>query len=162
MQYLGISVNVCMPSVYINFIAVESSKISLVIILILWNSMLSIKFSLYIVYFIVHCILYIVYFNYILYISESDGPSNGVCKSIASNTNGISSHLTGGGERIGYHAQAQSLPPQAEILKARANQAFAAEKYITALHLYNQAAQICPNSAVLYSNRAAALMKRKW
>ncbi|XP_047487482.1 WD and tetratricopeptide repeats protein 1-like isoform X2 [Penaeus chinensis] len=100
--------------------------------------------------------------NVVKHSKESDGPSNGVCKSIASNTNGISCHLTGGGERIGYHAQAQPLPPQAEILKARANQAFAAEKYITALHLYNQAAQICPNSAVLYSNRAAALMKRKW
>lgn len=133
-----------MLCVYTCFIAVQWTKISLVALPIPWISIASIRLSLYFA------------------LPESDGPSNGVCKSLASNTNGISSHLTGGGERIGYHAQAQPLPPQAEILKARANQAFAAEKYITALQLYNQAAQICPNSAVLYSNRAAALMKRKW
>ncbi|XP_071533166.1 WD and tetratricopeptide repeats protein 1-like isoform X2 [Panulirus ornatus] len=95
---------------------------------------------------------------------ETGGPSNGVCKSVTSSTNGISSHLTGGGDRLSpySHTPVPLLPPRAETLKARANQAFAAEKYIIALQLYNQAAQICPNSAVLYSNRAAALMKRKW
>lgn len=61
-----------------------------------------------------------------------------------------------------FHPPVPPLTPRAESLKARANQAFAAEKYITGLHLYNQAAEISPNSAVLYSNRAAALMKRKW
>ncbi|XP_045611608.2 WD and tetratricopeptide repeats protein 1 isoform X1 [Procambarus clarkii] len=95
---------------------------------------------------------------------ESDVPSNGVCKSVTTATNGISSHLASGVDRLPSfsHAPVPPLPPQAETLKARANQAFAAEKYITALQLYNQAAQLSPNSAVLYSNRAAALMKRKW
>nr|XP_053648382.1 WD and tetratricopeptide repeats protein 1-like isoform X2 [Cherax quadricarinatus] len=95
---------------------------------------------------------------------ESDGPSNGVCKSVTATTNGISCHLTGGVDRLPSYSNASvpPLPPQAETLKARANQAFAAEKYITALQLYNQAAELSPNSAVLYSNRAAALMKRKW
>ncbi|XP_066969854.1 WD and tetratricopeptide repeats protein 1-like isoform X4 [Macrobrachium rosenbergii] len=98
-----------------------------------------------------------------LHSKDGDGLSNGVCKSISSNTNGISSHLSNGEKTSSPRFPVSApLPPRAETLKARANQAFAAENYITALQLYNQAAQICPNSAVLYSNRAAALMKRKW
>lgn len=95
---------------------------------------------------------------------DSDEVSNGVCKSVSANTNGISSHLTEGGDRVSVYSYSPVPPltPRAESLKARANQAFAAEKYITGLQLYNQAAEISPNSAVLYSNRAAAYMKRKW
>ncbi|XP_042242617.1 LOW QUALITY PROTEIN: WD and tetratricopeptide repeats protein 1-like [Homarus americanus] len=94
---------------------------------------------------------------------DSDGPSNGVCKSVTSNTNGISSHITGGLDRLPpyCHTPVPPLPPQAETLKAGLTRH---------LQLRNtslpssciQAAQISPNSAVLYSNRAAALMKRKW
>ncbi|XP_050724944.1 WD and tetratricopeptide repeats protein 1-like isoform X3 [Eriocheir sinensis] len=99
-----------------------------------------------------------------LYSKESEELSNGVCKSVSANTNGISSHLTEGGDRVSVYSYppVPPLTPRAESLKARANQAFAAEKYITGLQLYNQAAELSPNSAVLYSNRAAALIKRKW
>lgn len=91
---------------------------------------------------------------------DTDSLSNGVCKTLS--TNGISNHLNGGERSSPRLLPPTVLPPRAETLKARANQAFAAEQYITALQLYNQAAQISPNSAVIYSNRAAALMKRKW
>ncbi|XP_045110144.1 WD and tetratricopeptide repeats protein 1-like isoform X1 [Portunus trituberculatus] len=99
-----------------------------------------------------------------LHSKECDAASNGMCKSVSANTNGISSHLTDEGDRMSmyFYPPVPPLTPRAESLKARANQAFAAEKYITGLQLYNQAAEISPNSAVLYSNRAAALMKRKW
>ncbi|KAK4291218.1 hypothetical protein Pmani_035935 [Petrolisthes manimaculis] len=97
-------------------------------------------------------------------VSESEEPTNGVCKCVSSSSNGISSHLAEGADRVPMfsYPSVPLLAPRAETLKARANQAFAAEKYITALQLYNQAVEISPNSPVLYSNRAAALMKRKW
>ncbi|KAK7019403.1 WD and tetratricopeptide repeat protein [Halocaridina rubra] len=93
---------------------------------------------------------------------DMESPSNGVWKSLSSTTNGISSHLSGGERPAPPFPATPPLHPNAEALKARANQAFAAEQYIIALQLYNLAAQLSPNSAVIYSNRAAALMKRKW
>ncbi|CAL4137291.1 unnamed protein product [Meganyctiphanes norvegica] len=89
---------------------------------------------------------------------ESESLTNGFSKHLSS-TNGISSHLSS----VSVTASSSvPLPPIAESLKARANQAFAGEQYILALQLYNKAIQICPNSPVLFSNRAAALLKRKW
>lgn len=44
----------------------------------------------------------------------------------------------------------------------QANYAFESQNYSGAVRLYNQAISLCADSAVLYGNRAAALMKRDW
>lgn len=55
-----------------------------------------------------------------------------------------------------------ALPPRVETLRLSANYAFEALDYATAVRLYNNAINLCQDSAVLYGNRAAALMKRDW
>ena len=52
--------------------------------------------------------------------------------------------------------------PEAEQLKLQANAAFQQRQYTTAIGLYSKALLKSPKSAVLYGNRAAACMKRKW
>ena len=54
------------------------------------------------------------------------------------------------------------LPSMADMLKRKANSFFENEKYNQAILLYNQAINVEPNSSILYGNRAAAFMKRKW
>ncbi|ESO93249.1 hypothetical protein LOTGIDRAFT_189887, partial [Lottia gigantea] len=54
------------------------------------------------------------------------------------------------------------LPPRVEYLKKRANNYFEKEEFTKAIIMYNQAISQLSNSSVLYSNRAAAYMKRKW
>jgi tetratricopeptide (TPR) repeat protein len=49
-----------------------------------------------------------------------------------------------------------------ESLKKKANVAFEKKKYSNAIHLYNEAIQLCPDSSVLYGNRSAALFYRAW
>jgi len=55
-----------------------------------------------------------------------------------------------------------SLPLAAEKLKLQANTAFQQCQFNSAIGLYSKALCKAPKSAVLYSNRAAALMKRNW
>ncbi|XP_034253371.1 WD and tetratricopeptide repeats protein 1-like [Thrips palmi] len=55
-----------------------------------------------------------------------------------------------------------TLPPRVETLRLEANDAFVALDYSAAVRLYNIAINLCKESAVLYGNRAAALMKRDW
>ena len=45
---------------------------------------------------------------------------------------------------------------------SQANNQFQIDKFIEATNLYNIALGYCPTAAVLYGNRAAALMKRRW
>ncbi|XP_046399120.1 WD and tetratricopeptide repeats protein 1-like [Ischnura elegans] len=54
------------------------------------------------------------------------------------------------------------LPIRAETLKLKANDAFEKQQYTVAINLYNQAISVCPMSAILHGNRAAAYMKRGW
>ena len=57
----------------------------------------------------------------------------------------------------------KTLPPQVEALKQEANKYYCDKKdFTSAIRLYNLALKISPNSAVLFGNRAAAFMKRKW
>ncbi|XP_063621870.1 WD and tetratricopeptide repeats protein 1 isoform X2 [Cydia splendana] len=56
----------------------------------------------------------------------------------------------------------QPLPESVRALKERANELVNAGNYATAVELYNAALGACPNHAILYSNRAAALMRRGW
>lgn len=54
------------------------------------------------------------------------------------------------------------LPPHLEKVKQKANDAFARQQWSQAIELYSQAMQSAPRSAMLFGNRAAAYMKRKW
>ncbi|CAL8110183.1 unnamed protein product [Orchesella dallaii] len=54
------------------------------------------------------------------------------------------------------------LPPIVEAIKSKANEAFGIKKYAKAVHHYNEALKMYPNSAILHANRAAALVKRNW
>ena len=54
------------------------------------------------------------------------------------------------------------LPPKIEALKRSANEAFSEKRLSNAIDLYNLAVLMLPDSAVLLSNRAAALMRRNW
>lgn len=54
------------------------------------------------------------------------------------------------------------LPPYLERVKQQANEAFACQQWTQAIQLYSKAVQKAPHNAMLYGNRAAAYMKRKW
>ncbi|XP_015609813.1 WD and tetratricopeptide repeats protein 1 [Cephus cinctus] len=54
------------------------------------------------------------------------------------------------------------LPPHVEAIKLQANEGFEQQKYTLAINLYNKAISHCSTAAMLYANRAAALMKRAW
>ncbi|XP_022089925.1 WD and tetratricopeptide repeats protein 1-like [Acanthaster planci] len=110
--------------------------------------------------------------------------SNGVCKEVSSqvaealsangtsigSTNGVTKHLS---HASSYRLQegspstgpgtSRELPPRAEALKQEGNRFYCDMKdYTSAIRLFNQALGIAPNSAILYGNRAAAFMRRKW
>ncbi|XP_077295822.1 WD and tetratricopeptide repeats 1 [Arctopsyche grandis] len=54
------------------------------------------------------------------------------------------------------------LPKNVKDIKEKANKEVHDNNYTAAVHLYNQAISLCSDCAVLYSNRAAALMRRNW
>ena len=56
----------------------------------------------------------------------------------------------------------QELSASCLELKLLGNDAFSNQNYFEAVTCYNKALVMCPNSAVLYANRAAALLKRNW
>jgi len=56
----------------------------------------------------------------------------------------------------------QKLPQPIEMLKQRANIEFEKQNYTLAINLYNCAITESPKAAVLYSNRAAAYIRRDW
>ncbi|XP_066918080.1 WD and tetratricopeptide repeats protein 1-like [Clytia hemisphaerica] len=51
---------------------------------------------------------------------------------------------------------------KATSLKQKGNDYFSNENFFQAVVYYNKAIALSPNSSVLYANRAAALLKRKW
>ncbi|XP_038214342.1 WD and tetratricopeptide repeats protein 1 isoform X1 [Zerene cesonia] len=56
----------------------------------------------------------------------------------------------------------QQLPEKVQQMKEMANELVNRSNYSAAVELYNVAISECPNCAILYSNRAAALMRRGW
>ncbi|XP_053743944.1 WD and tetratricopeptide repeats protein 1 [Synchiropus splendidus] len=54
------------------------------------------------------------------------------------------------------------LPPHLEKIKLRANDAFARQQWTEAIQLYSLGIHHSSSNAMLYGNRAAAYMKRKW
>ncbi|KAI8740901.1 WD and tetratricopeptide repeats protein 1 [Biomphalaria glabrata] len=61
-----------------------------------------------------------------------------------------------------HKGESKQLTPLIENLKKHANALFEKEEYKQAIDVYNQAIARCNASAVLYGNRAAAYLKRKW
>ena len=61
-----------------------------------------------------------------------------------------------------HKTEKKPLPPLVESLKKKANAYFEKEQYTKAIILYNQAIARAPHASMLYGNRAAAFMKRKW
>uniref|UniRef100_A0A8D2CL99 WD and tetratricopeptide repeats 1 n=2 Tax=Sciurus vulgaris TaxID=55149 RepID=A0A8D2CL99_SCIVU len=88
---------------------------------------------------------------------STNGVSNGV-------SNGL--HLHSNGFRLpesrGHISPQVELPPYLERVKQQANEAFACQQWTQAIQLYSKAVQRAPHNAMLYGNRAAAYMKRKW
>jgi len=54
------------------------------------------------------------------------------------------------------------LPPYLERIKQQANEAFAQQQWTQAIQLYSLGLHEASQNAMLYGNRAAAYMKRKW
>lgn len=54
------------------------------------------------------------------------------------------------------------LPPHLEKIKQQANDAFARQQWTQAIQLYSFGIHQASYNAMLYGNRAAAYMKRKW
>ena len=91
---------------------------------------------------------------------QPNGTTNGV-------TNGVTKHIV-------MKQTENCVPPQSkhkvspasattvDMLHQRANADFQKQDYSKAILLYNRALALAPNSEVLYSNRAAAYMKRSW
>ncbi|XP_075709560.1 WD and tetratricopeptide repeats protein 1 isoform X2 [Rhinoderma darwinii] len=79
-------------------------------------------------------------------------------------TNGF--HLHSNGIRVSdaknVVGSTNELPPHLEKAKQKANDAFARQQWSQAIELYSHAMQRAPQSAMLFGNRAAAYMKRKW
>ncbi|KAK3596933.1 hypothetical protein CHS0354_002500 [Potamilus streckersoni] len=61
-----------------------------------------------------------------------------------------------------HKSEGRTLPAAVEALKRKANSYFEKEQYTKAIMLYNEGIVRCPATAVMYANRAAAYMKRKW
>ena len=55
-----------------------------------------------------------------------------------------------------------SQPTQASQLKQKGNDCFSKDNFFQAITHYNEALKISPQTSVLYANRAAALLRRKW
>uniref|UniRef100_A0A915IQG4 WD and tetratricopeptide repeats protein 1 n=1 Tax=Romanomermis culicivorax TaxID=13658 RepID=A0A915IQG4_ROMCU len=55
-----------------------------------------------------------------------------------------------------------NLPFRVQLLKQKANSEFDRENFDSALALYSRALEQSPKTAILYSNRAAAYMRRDW
>lgn len=54
------------------------------------------------------------------------------------------------------------LPPHLERIKQQANDAFARQQWTQAIQFYSLGIHEASHNAMLYGNRAAAYMKRKW
>ncbi|XP_059152428.1 WD and tetratricopeptide repeats protein 1-like [Physella acuta] len=100
--------------------------------------------------------------------------TNGVCRPSSSNTpNTRSSHSlfpenekacdrSGELPNKRHKGEPKQLSPLVENLKKQANALFEKEEYKQSIDVYNQAIASCSTAAVLYGNRAAAYLKRKW
>ena len=77
-------------------------------------------------------------------------------------TNGLVNNLNSLKSNKKLISTKSELPQKIEELKKIANEKFENGKFSQAIESYNKAINLYPNAAVLYGNRAAALMKRNW
>uniref|UniRef100_A0A671KIN5 WD and tetratricopeptide repeats 1 n=1 Tax=Sinocyclocheilus anshuiensis TaxID=1608454 RepID=A0A671KIN5_9TELE len=80
-------------------------------------------------------------------------------------TNGVSNgiHLPASRLKLATVSSGSSdLPPHLERIKQQANNAFAQQQWTQAIQLYSLSIHEAGHNAMLYGNRAAAYMKRKW
>uniref|UniRef100_A0A671MWE9 WD and tetratricopeptide repeats protein 1-like n=1 Tax=Sinocyclocheilus anshuiensis TaxID=1608454 RepID=A0A671MWE9_9TELE len=80
-------------------------------------------------------------------------------------TNGVSNgiHLPASRRKLAKVSSGSSdLPPHLERIKQQANDAFARQQWTQAIQLYSLGIHEAGHNAMLYGNRAAAYMKRKW
>ncbi|KAH3888973.1 hypothetical protein DPMN_013018 [Dreissena polymorpha] len=114
-------------------------------------------------------------FSSIVISSNSKGSSvNGFSTYSNGTTNGVSKHIHGASQTSSniksqdkhkhcrHKDSRKSLSSVVESLKKKANAYFEKEQYNKAINLYNQAIMKAPDASMLYGNRAAAYMKRKW
>lgn len=97
--------------------------------------------------------------------SHSSGEvQNGKTSTANGFSNGI--HLHSNGFRLPetktHNSQQMDLLPHVEKMKQQANDAFACQHWSQAIQLYSRAIKQASRNAMLYGNRAAAYMKRKW
>jgi len=103
---------------------------------------------------------------------------------LSSNANNSTEHRNGYTVKNGYHNALRStfemrtnqnkgdeenetfynnqLPEKAMEWKRDGNDYFSDHNYFQAVVCYNKALELCPDSSVLYANRAAALLRREW
>ena len=61
-----------------------------------------------------------------------------------------------------YQNEPFDHPSQASLLKQKGNDYFSKDNFFQAITYYNEALKLSPKTSVLYANRAAALLRRKW
>ncbi|KAM9806359.1 WD and tetratricopeptide repeats protein 1 isoform X1 [Syngnathus typhle] len=86
---------------------------------------------------------------------------------IGKTTNGVSNGIRLPASHIQFtqskmQLSSPDLPPHLEKIKQQANDAFARQHWTQAIQLYSLGIHHSDCNAVLYGNRAAAYMKRKW
>lgn len=83
-----------------------------------------------------------------------------------SSTNGISHDLTNVPKRQNLihkkFSLKQALPTKIDAMKKAGNEQFEKNNFNQAIEMYNKCLLYCPKAAVLYGNRAQALMRRHW
>ncbi|XP_042596249.1 WD and tetratricopeptide repeats protein 1 [Cyprinus carpio] len=77
-------------------------------------------------------------------------------------TNGVSNGIHLPASRLRLAKVSSDLPPHLERIKQQANDAFARQQWTQAIQLYSLGIHEAGHNAMLYGNRAAAYMKRKW
>lgn len=71
-------------------------------------------------------------------------------------------HLNSSWKYLSPFLSSTELPPYLEKIKQQANDAFARQQWTHAIQLYSLGIHKANHNAMLYGNRAAAYMKRKW
>uniref|UniRef100_A0A3B3HC58 WD and tetratricopeptide repeats 1 n=1 Tax=Oryzias latipes TaxID=8090 RepID=A0A3B3HC58_ORYLA len=89
-----------------------------------------------------------------------DMPNGKTANSVFNGIHFPSSHICFAGSKM--QQSSTELPPHLEKIKQQANDAFARQQWTHAIQLYSLGIHKANHNAMLYGNRAAAYMKRKW
>ncbi|XP_024123969.1 WD and tetratricopeptide repeats protein 1 isoform X1 [Oryzias melastigma] len=92
--------------------------------------------------------------------SPGDVPNGKTANSVFNGIHFPSSHICFAENKT--QLSSTELPPYLEKIKQQANDAFARQQWTHAIQLYSLGIHKANHNAMLYGNRAAAYMKRKW